>query len=78
LLQCGNVAARSVTLGPCAQSPSKFARQNDNGDANKKNDQTRFAMEIRPIIGIRNSEYEFIVNPIVDIGFGKYGEQHCF
>jgi hypothetical protein len=36
--------------------------------------QTRFALEIRPIIGVRNSEYEFIVNPIVDIGFGKYGE----
>jgi len=36
--------------------------------------QTRFALEIRPIIGIRNAEYEFIVNPIVDIGFGKYGE----
>jgi hypothetical protein len=36
--------------------------------------QTRFAMEIRPIIGVRNATYEFIVNPIVDIGFGKYGE----
>jgi hypothetical protein len=36
--------------------------------------QTRFAMEIRPIIGVRNADYEFIVNPIVDIGFGKYGE----
>ncbi len=36
--------------------------------------QTRFAMEIRPIIGVRNGTYEFIVNPIVDIGFGKYGE----
>lgn len=36
--------------------------------------QTRFAMEIRPIIGIRNDRYEFIVNPIVDIGFGQYGE----
>jgi hypothetical protein len=36
--------------------------------------QTRWAMEIRPIIGIRNSEYEFIVNPIVDIGFGRFGE----
>lgn len=36
--------------------------------------QTRFALEVRPIIGVRNSEYEFIVNPIVDIGFGKYGE----
>jgi hypothetical protein len=36
--------------------------------------QTRFALEVRPIIGIRNAEYELIVNPIVDIGFGRYGE----
>ncbi|HVX74554.1 MAG TPA: hypothetical protein VHB49_00400 [Bradyrhizobium sp.] len=36
--------------------------------------QTRFGLEIRPIIGVRNDEYEFIVNPIVDVGFGKYGE----
>ena len=28
----------------------------------------------RPIVGIRNADYEFIVNPIVDVGFGKYGE----
>jgi hypothetical protein len=38
--------------------------------------QTRYAMEMRPIIGLRNSEYEFIVNPIVDVGFGRFGEQH--
>jgi hypothetical protein len=36
--------------------------------------QTRFGLEIRPILGIRNANYELIVNPIVDIGFGKYGE----
>jgi hypothetical protein len=36
--------------------------------------QTRFAMEIRPIIGVRNAVYEIVVNPIVDIGFGRYGE----
>src|SRR6202165_656292 len=36
--------------------------------------QTRFGMEIRPILGLRNSDYEFIVNPIVDVGFGRYGE----
>lgn len=36
--------------------------------------QTRWGMEIRPIIGWRNAAYEFIVNPIVDVGFGKYGE----
>ncbi|MDN4984344.1 hypothetical protein KUL72_35355 [Bradyrhizobium arachidis] len=38
--------------------------------------QSRFSMEIRPIIGMRNSDYEFIVNPIVDIHFGKFSEQH--
>lgn len=25
---------------------------------------------------MRNADYEFIVNPIVDVGFGKYGEAH--
>jgi hypothetical protein len=35
---------------------------------------TRFASEIRPIVGVRNKEWEFIVNPIVDIGFGALGE----
>ena len=36
--------------------------------------QSRFELEIRPIIGVRNAGWEFIVNPIVDLGFGKYGE----
>ena len=36
--------------------------------------QTRFGLEIRPIVGVRNADYEFIVNPIVDIGFGQYGQ----
>jgi hypothetical protein len=35
---------------------------------------TRFAMEIRPIIGWRNPDWEFIVNPIVDLGFGRFGD----
>ena len=38
--------------------------------------QTRFGLEIRPIVGIRNADWEFIVNPIVDIGFGKYGQEN--
>jgi hypothetical protein len=33
-----------------------------------------WALEIRPIIGIRNSEWEFIINPIVDMSFGAGGE----
>jgi hypothetical protein len=35
---------------------------------------TLFAMEIRPMIGWRNPQWEFIVNPIVDIGFGQSGD----
>jgi hypothetical protein len=32
---------------------------------------TRWGMEIRPIIGWRNGDYDFIINPIVDLSFGK-------
>jgi len=35
---------------------------------------TQWNLEIRPIIGVRNAEWEFIVNPIVDVGFGSAGE----
>jgi hypothetical protein len=35
---------------------------------------TPWALEIRPIIGVRNKEWEFIVNPIVDVSFGPGGE----
>jgi opacity protein-like surface antigen len=35
---------------------------------------TRWGMEVRPIIGWRKGEYEFIMNPIVDLGFGRNGE----
>jgi hypothetical protein len=31
-------------------------------------------MEIRPIIGWRWGEYDFIINPIVDLSFGRNGE----
>jgi hypothetical protein len=40
--------------------------------------ETRFASEIRPIIGVRKGDYEFIVNPIVDIGFGSKGDVEFF
>jgi hypothetical protein len=36
--------------------------------------QTRFAMEIRPILGWRSPQWEFIVNPIVDLGLGTLGD----
>jgi hypothetical protein len=34
---------------------------------------SRFAMEVRPIVGWRNKEWEFIVNPIVDFAWGQLG-----
>ena len=37
--------------------------------------QSRYALEIRPIVGVRNKEWEFIVNPIVDVTFGDFGMQ---
>ena len=36
--------------------------------------QIPWGLEIRPIIGVRNEEWEFIVNPIVDVSFGRGGE----
>ena len=35
---------------------------------------TSWNLEIRPIIGVRNSEWELIANPIVDVGFGPGGD----
>jgi hypothetical protein len=35
---------------------------------------TPWTLEIRPIVGIRNAQWEFIVNPIVDVSFGSAGE----
>jgi hypothetical protein len=35
---------------------------------------SRFAMEVRPIIGWRNSQWEFIINPIMDFAWGQLGE----
>lgn len=35
---------------------------------------TQWGLEIRPIIGMRNTEWEFIVNPITDLSFGSGGE----
>ncbi len=34
---------------------------------------TQWNMEIRPIVGWRKGDYELILNPIVDLGFGQNG-----
>ena len=66
---------RTLFVSPHAEQRNFFYGVNfELSNETPKFSQTRFGLEIRPIIGIRNSQYEFIVNPIVDIGLGKYGE----
>ena len=66
---------RTLFVSPNAGERNFFYGVNfEFSNTTPKFSQTRFGMEIRPIIGVRNADYEFIVNPIVDIGFGKYGE----
>jgi hypothetical protein len=66
---------RTLFVSPYADRNNFFYGVNfEFSNTTPKFAQTRFAMEIRPIIGVRNADYEFIVNPIVDVGFGKFGE----
>src|ERR1700704_102462 len=66
---------RTLFVSPNAGERNFFYGVNfEFSNTTPKFSQTRFGLEIRPIIGIRNADYEFIFNPIVDIGFGKHGE----
>jgi hypothetical protein len=66
---------RTLFVSPHADQRDFFYGINfEFSNTTPKFSQSRFGLEIRPIIGVRNADYEFIVNPIVDIAFGKYGE----
>jgi len=66
---------RTLFVSPNADQRDFFYGINlEFGDTTPKFSQTRLTLEVRPIIGVRNADYEFIVNPIVDAGFGKLGE----
>jgi len=66
---------RTLFVSPHAEQRDFFYGVNfEFSNTTPKFSQSRFGLEIRPIIGIRNADYEFIVNPIVDVAFGKYGE----
>lgn len=66
---------RTLFVSPNAEQRNFFYGINfEFSNTTPKFSQARFGLEIRPIIGIRNADYEFIVNPILDAGFGKYGE----
>jgi hypothetical protein len=69
------VKLRTLFATPNADKKSFFYGLNFEYDyTTPRFSQTRFAMEIRPIIGWRNPQWEFIVNPIVDLGFGSRGD----
>ena len=66
---------RTLFVAPNADKRDFFYGLNlEFSNTTPKFSQTRFTLEVRPIIGVRNAEYEFIFNPIVDAGFGKLGE----
>jgi hypothetical protein len=68
---------RTLFVSPNAEQRNFFYGVNfEFSNTTPKFSQSRFGLEIRPIIGVRNADYEFIVNPIVGIAFGKYGEEH--
>ncbi|WP_244544174.1 MULTISPECIES: hypothetical protein [unclassified Beijerinckia] len=66
---------RTLFVSPHAEQRNFFYGINfEFSNSTPRFSQTQTGLEVRPIIGVRNADYEFIVNPIVDIGFGKHGE----
>ncbi len=69
------VKARSLFVIPDAAKRSFFYGFNfELGYEMPQFSLTRWELEIRPIIGVRNMEWELIANPIVDVSFGEAGE----
>jgi hypothetical protein len=68
-----NFKLRALFVTPDAEKKDFFYGLNFEFDfPSPKFDQNQFAMELRPIIGWRNPQWEFIINPIFDAGFGPY------
>jgi hypothetical protein len=66
---------RTLFVSPNADQRNFFYGINfEFSNTTPKFSQSRFGLEIRPIVGVRNADWEFIVNPIVDVSFGRYGE----
>ncbi len=68
-----NFKLRTLFVMPEAEKRDFFLGINFEYDLpNPHFDPNRYAMELRPIIGWRNPQWEFIVNPIFDVGFGSH------
>jgi hypothetical protein len=71
----GGAKIRTLFVTPNAAKREVFYGVNiELGYATPLFSQTRLNLEIRPIIGVRKGDWELIVNPIVDIGFGNNGD----
>jgi hypothetical protein len=68
-----NFKLRTLFVMPNADKRDFFMGLNFEYDfSNPHFDPNRFDGEIRPIIGWRNPQWEFITNPIFDVGFGSH------
>jgi hypothetical protein len=73
-LLSNGVKLRTLFVTPNAAEKSFFYGINFEFDfQTPKFAPTLFGMEIRPILGWRNPQWEFIVNPIFDLSFGSTG-----
>jgi hypothetical protein len=69
------VKLRTLFVSPNADQREFFYGVNfEISNSTPRFSQTRFGLEIRPILGVRKHDWEFIINPIVDVGFGRNGE----
>jgi hypothetical protein len=69
------VKLRQLFVTPNADKREFFYGVNfEFGYSTARFSESKLNTEIRPIIGFRKGDYEFIVNPIVDIGFGSKGD----
>ena len=70
-----SIKLRTLFVTPHADQRDLFYGLNfEISNATPKFSQSRFGLEVRPIIGMRKGDYELIVNPIVDFSFGDYGD----
>ena len=65
---------RTLFVAPNADKRDVFYGVNfELGYAMPQFSETKWNVEIRPILGFRKGDYEFIINPIVDVGLGRDG-----
>ncbi len=70
----GGVKLRHLFVSPHAEQRNLFYGLNiELSYQTPRFAQSPFAIELRPILGVRDKGWEFIVNPIVDASFGSSG-----